>query len=300
MAKTLYVPVNNLSSEVKKILVPVNGLSKYAVKGYCSVGGLSKLFFGEQEVECEWKNEENLPFTLSLNAGLATTFNNKLMIFDSMNVYIWDGATWTTQTNDYNVGSNYSSAVFNNSVWISGQRMLMRWDENTQPNAYPNSRIVSGLNNLIAFNNKLYVFSSHIRSSANYPYIESFNNGSFITEYSNLDDAYTAIVYNNLVYMFKGTQPNSSYFKTWDGTNFSAQTRMTTIGRGTNLIEYNGEIHHLNCMDTAGNQHYVFDGSTFKKIGSMPISDNYLSKVTVYKNRIHIFSGNSHWSYGPK
>ena len=46
MAKTLYVPVNNLSSEVKKILVPVGGVSKYAVKGYCSVGGLSKQFFG--------------------------------------------------------------------------------------------------------------------------------------------------------------------------------------------------------------------------------------------------------------
>lgn len=45
MAKTLYVPVNNLSSEAKKIIVPVGGLSKYAQKAYCSVGGLSKQFW---------------------------------------------------------------------------------------------------------------------------------------------------------------------------------------------------------------------------------------------------------------
>lgn len=49
MAKTLYVPVNNLSSEVKKILVPVGGVSKYAVKGYCSVNGLSKQFWGASQ-----------------------------------------------------------------------------------------------------------------------------------------------------------------------------------------------------------------------------------------------------------
>lgn len=49
MAKTLYVPVNNLSKETKKIIVPVGGVSKYAVKGYSSVNGLSKQFWGASE-----------------------------------------------------------------------------------------------------------------------------------------------------------------------------------------------------------------------------------------------------------
>lgn len=46
MAKKIYVPVSNLSDEVKKILVSTGGLSDYAVKGYCSVNGLSKQFWG--------------------------------------------------------------------------------------------------------------------------------------------------------------------------------------------------------------------------------------------------------------
>ena len=58
MAKTLYVPVNNLSSEVKKILVPVGGLSKYAVKGYCSVNGLSKQFFGSSGMGWPYKESD--------------------------------------------------------------------------------------------------------------------------------------------------------------------------------------------------------------------------------------------------
>lgn len=45
MAQTLYVPLNGVSDEVKKILVSTGGLSDYVIKGYCSVGGLSKLFF---------------------------------------------------------------------------------------------------------------------------------------------------------------------------------------------------------------------------------------------------------------
>lgn len=49
MAKKFYVPVSNLSDEVKKILVSTGGLSDYAVKGYCSVNGLSKQFFGASQ-----------------------------------------------------------------------------------------------------------------------------------------------------------------------------------------------------------------------------------------------------------
>ena len=46
MAKTFYIPVNNLSKEAKEWYVPVNNLSKKVAKAYCSVNGLSKLFWG--------------------------------------------------------------------------------------------------------------------------------------------------------------------------------------------------------------------------------------------------------------
>lgn len=46
MAKTFYIPVNNLSKEAKTWYVPVNNLSKKVAKAYCSVNGVSKLFWG--------------------------------------------------------------------------------------------------------------------------------------------------------------------------------------------------------------------------------------------------------------
>lgn len=62
MAKTFYIPVNNLSKEAKTWYVPVNNLSKKVAKAYCSVNGVSKLFWdggGEAGLLWNYTNDNN-------------------------------------------------------------------------------------------------------------------------------------------------------------------------------------------------------------------------------------------------
>jgi len=83
MAKKIYVPVSNLSDEVKKIIVPVGGVSKYAVKGYCSVNGLSKKFWGASQPSPEYDYEAGETYTIHNSLTMVETLDEAFNKFDA-------------------------------------------------------------------------------------------------------------------------------------------------------------------------------------------------------------------------
>lgn len=321
MAKTLYVPVNNLSSEVKKIIVPVGGLSKYAVKGYCSVNGLSKLFW-DDTASVGWQQETNIPYSFS--NGSAVVFQNKIHLLGGTNTralhYTFDGNSWTQETNLPFYFYNGSAIAFDGKIHCFGgggtESQYYTYDGSTWTHEadLPDTWITSfshqhvriqGLNHATIYNGKLTLACSNYGSNGDWRHIATLNNGSWSVNWNVLssDVMYSAVGYDGLIYLLGDSGTGGTKYNTWDGSSQSGYNPLPIKFKNGYALVYNNKIHLLGGNGSEQN-HYSFNGSTFSKDIDMPYPYFNDCPAVVYKDRIHIFGSSrtdwarEHWSYG--
>lgn len=329
MAKKFYAPAlrsgEMVSREVKKFYVPYltndQLLSKKVIKAYCSVvrngEHVSRLFYEAGGSTEGWRQETNIPYTFRL--GSAVVFNNKIHLLGGENItryhYTFDGSTWTRETDlpfDFYNGSAIAFGgkihcfggngtesqyyTYDGSTWTHETDLPDTW---TGAFSHHYFRI-QGLNHATIYNGKLTLACSNFDSNGDWRHIATLNNGSWSVNWNVLGDSimYSAVGYNNLIYLLGDSGTGGTKYNTWNGSSQSAYSPLPYQFQYGYALEYKGNIHILGGSRDS-KKHYSFDGTTFTAKADIPYNGFSNCPAVVYNDRIHIFgSSTNHWSFG--
>lgn len=208
----------------------------------------------------EWKSKSTLPVSNAYNFA-AAVYNDKLyMIGDGgygkiTDSYVFDGTSWSKTASSPSMYTGGAFAVVHdNKLYLLG--------------GSGNSR-------------KVKVFNGTTWSTSRYVIPYAFADGC-------------AVSYNGNLHVMGGKDENLGIkHYTTDGSGNNAFVQLNSLPyalcSGCTVV-YNDEIHILGSSVAPYNQHYAFNGNTWRQVSTLPY--NFLrGSAVVYDGEIHILGG---------
>lgn len=250
------------------------------------------------------KKLADLPFTFE---GQTVVYNGELhalcnVINDQYYIhYKWDGTTWTSvSTLPYNA-SGGCAVVYNNEIHIlGGYKEHYKWNGSTWQEV---GELPYKFNNgcAVVYNNEI-----HILGGVNYRQYHYKWDGSTWTQSASVyvSGGYeglmagNAVVYNDAIYVFGGSDGYYTEGAKWNGGDSWEQADTDVHVIGGSAVVYKDKIHILGSSSSGyETQHYTWDGaSETVDLEALPY-DFEGDQGIVYNDEIHILGGNFNTSH---
>ena len=250
------------------------------------------------------KKLADLPFTFE---GQTVVYNGELhalcnVINDQYYIhYKWDGTTWTSvSTLPYNA-SGGCAVVYNNEIHIlGGYKEHYKWNGSTWQEV---GELPYKFNNgcAVVYNNEI-----HILGGVNYRQYHYKWDGSTWTQSASVyvSGGYeglmagNAVVYNDAIYVFGGSDGYYTEGAKWNGGDSWEQADTDVHVIGGSAVVYKDKIHILGSSSSGyETQHYTWDGaSETVALEALPY-DFEGDQGIVYNDEIHILGGDFNTSH---
>lgn len=223
--------------------------------------------------EHKWQYVNLFPY--SFHAGSTVEIGN--------NLHIMGGSKYDDAPNNSEI--DYYKNETTNHYYSSN---LSSWTKSTD--------LPVGANNIIYFNNKLYLIGSAARPNG--IYVSSDNGQSWSELQLQQNDCHFGssnrlTIYNNSIHVFgpNNVNYNTNHYISSDGINWTKTTTPADFGYCSFCV-YNNKIHVL----TTDKKHYSYSNSGWTFVNNLPSdissSPTYNSNMVVYNNVVFLLAGN--------